>query len=67
VINKTAYQIERATLIQTTHKIDTLYKEGSKIPTIVNGRIVKSEVRNCARKEEKARNIAVCSDTLLYS
>jgi len=53
-LSNTRNDNEWATSIQTTHKIDTLYKEGFKILTIVNGRIVKSEVRNCARKEEKA-------------
>ena len=53
-LSNTRNDNERATLIQTTHKIDTLYKEGFKIPTIINGRIVKNDVRNCARKEEKA-------------
>jgi RNase H-fold protein (predicted Holliday junction resolvase) len=34
-------------LIRTAHKNNTLSKEGFKIPTIVNGKIIESEVRNC--------------------
>jgi len=52
---------ERAALIQTNHKTDNLYKEGFKIPTIVNGRIVKCEVKNRARTEETASNSTTIS------
>ena len=48
---------EWSSLTQINHKIDTQHSAGTKIPTIINGRIRNSEVTNHTRPKVKSTSV----------
>ena len=49
---------EWSSLTQINHKSDTQHSAGTKIPTIINGRIMNSEVKNHIRPKQKSIRVS---------